>query len=230
MATAVNDPLVRRAVEIAARAGADSHLQTLSNLYTGFSNSGGSDLKGLEKDVDTFEAHNFWTRTKTNSPLLTKRSNKRRRFRCAGLSTGTVRSTFFGIFRFQTDTYRVETGVSPPFSSVHGHDLTEYDTTLIYHPAQWLLRKGFKLGMSLHFKQTAQQVTRSLRTFRPVPDDSLIFEFCARGNIDGIQSLFKRGRASPWDIDSRAWTPLHVRRFLTAFCRWCPNPCLTHLS
>ncbi|KAI9853313.1 MAG: hypothetical protein M1824_001343 [Vezdaea acicularis] len=40
-------------------------------------------------------------------------------------------------------------------------------------------------------------------------EDALIFEFCSKGNIDGIMTLFSRGEATPHDVDPDGWTPMH---------------------
>jgi hypothetical protein len=48
----------------------------------------------------------------------------------------------------------------------------------------------------------------------PVSDDSLIFESCKLGNIDGVRLLLDKGEASTWDTNSQGRTPLHV-----SFCR-----------
>ncbi|KAF2500369.1 hypothetical protein BU16DRAFT_556839 [Lophium mytilinum] len=47
------------------------------------------------------------------------------------------------------------------------------------------------------------------RTFHAVPDNALIFEFCKQGNLMAVNSLLVNGQASPWDTNSKGWTPLH---------------------
>ena len=59
----------------------------------------------------------------------------------------------------------------------------------------------------------------NIQPFNLRDEDSLIFEFCSKGNVDGIKSLFSRGEASPFDVDSDGWTPMHVSN------RTQPLPC-----
>lgn len=82
----------------------------------------------------------------------------------------------------------------------------ELESTLTVVPAPWLMRFGFEVVSTKMFD------TRShgLRTFRTVPEDALIFEFCREGNVAGVRSLFQRGLASPFDRDEIGWTTLHV--------------------
>lgn len=82
----------------------------------------------------------------------------------------------------------------------------ELETTLTVVPAPWLMRFGFE------FVSTKMFDTRShgLRTFRTVPEHSLILKFCCSGNVAGVRSLFQSGLASPFDRDTWGRTPLHV--------------------
>ena len=52
----------------------------------------------------------------------------------------------------------------------------------------------------------------SLTCYRAVPDDAPIFDYCRNGNAKTIQTLFDGGLASPWDTDSRGFTPLFVSK------------------
>lgn len=87
----------------------------------------------------------------------------------------------------------------------------EHETSFTVCPAWWLFKAGFTYvpRFSL-FSSSIQGWKYTLNSFRLVPDDALIFEFCKRGNLDGIQSLLARGQASVKDIDSQGYTALHV--------------------
>jgi hypothetical protein len=105
----------------------------------------------------------------------------------------------------ETRTYSVteETEISGPHNILD----TQFECIAIPNAA------GRYLGVSLSTVLSARSTTGwkySFQSFRTVPDDSLIFEYCKEGNIGAIQSLFKRGLASPWDRDAKGRTPLWV--------------------
>jgi len=52
----------------------------------------------------------------------------------------------------------------------------------------------------------------SLTSYRAVPDDAPVFDYCRNGNVKAIQALFDGGLASPWDTNSKGFTPLFVSR------------------
>lgn len=99
--------------------------------------------------------------------------------------------------------------------SHHDHNITHsiesyHETSFILHPAEWLVWLGMKTGLSGTISKSTQGWKNTLRAFYVIPDNSLIFEFCRSGNIDGIRSLLARGDASVWDKNSIGETPLHV--------------------
>lgn len=81
------------------------------------------------------------------------------------------------------------------------------ESNIRWKPASWLLRRS----MSLTIMRATSGWTYRFNPCQIVPDGSLIFTYCKSGNIAGIQDLFSRGIASPFDIDSESTTPLHVR-------------------
>ena len=90
-------------------------------------------------------------------------------------------------------------------------DQYEYETSYTISPPPWLVRLGFHYGLHLGFlSSTTQRWKNTLKTFCPVPDDALIFEFCKQGNVPAVMSLLSRGHASVRDTNSRGLTPLHV--------------------
>lgn len=143
----------------------------------------------------------------TNSmpPLLRKRS--RRRY-LQGTYTS-ITKTLFGVFYSMSRKYQVKVGSSETLRESE-FDHYEYETHFILHPAQWLLQWGVNFGLDMAITKSVQGWKNSMRTFRAVPDNSLIFEFCKSGNTMGVRSLLSRGEASPWDTNSLGWTPLHV--------------------
>lgn len=87
------------------------------------------------------------------------------------------------------------------------------ETTITMFPAVWLMRLGMKTGLDvmIYTSSLGWKNTLTMKPFRAVPDDSLIFELCSAGNIGGIQTLFSRGDATVWDRNPDGWTLLHVR-------------------
>ena len=69
---------------------------------------------------------------------------------------------------------------------------------------------GYPLWPFLEVLYSIQGLKNTLKTFRPVPDDALIFEFCRQGNASAVMSLLSGGHASIRDTDSHGFTPLHV--------------------
>ncbi|KAF2865397.1 hypothetical protein BDV95DRAFT_612781 [Massariosphaeria phaeospora] len=87
---------------------------------------------------------------------------------------------------------------------------SEIETQFTFYPASWLMWWGLRYGFHVVLYREGASWKNSLQTFHAVPDDSLIFEFCEQGNIMAVNSLLTRGRASPWDTNSKGWTPLHL--------------------
>ena len=86
---------------------------------------------------------------------------------------------------------------------------TRYDIRI----AQWLLSRGF----SWQFSRMYGSWKQSLRTFRYVPDGSMIVDFCCDGDVANVQRMFEKGLASPFDrvhyedeCTSEDWSLLHV--------------------
>lgn len=94
-------------------------------------------------------------------------------------------------------------------------DQCERESTYTIYPAAWLVRLGIPYGLRLGFQSSPIQGWKNtLNTFRPVPDDSLIFKFCHDGNLPAVRTLLLGGQASVRDTDSEGCTPLHVSPFM----------------
>lgn len=90
----------------------------------------------------------------------------------------------------------------------------QLETKFIFIPSAWLWRVFMTFGFEISVRRGSEW-KNTFRTFRTVPDNAHIFEFCRNGNISAVRTLLKRGEASPWDTDSKGWTPLHVSVFLS---------------
>lgn len=89
--------------------------------------------------------------------------------------------------------------------------LYEYKRSYIVHPATWLVNFGFTYGLRVELAQSSILGWKgNLNTFRPVPDDALIFEFCVAGNSLAVRNLLSKGQASDRDTDSFGRNALHV--------------------
>ena len=117
---------------------------------------------------------------------------------------------FLGSIRATSATVLQSSRQIVDLTTYHEQDQHEYKTSYTISPAPWLVHLGFHYGLHLGFLSSTQGWKNTLKTFCPVPDDALIFEFCRQGNVPAVRSLLSGGHASVRDTDSRGYTPLHV--------------------
>ena len=84
---------------------------------------------------------------------------------------------------------------------------TRYDLRL----AQWLLTRGLSWQTSGIYGSWQY----NFRTFRYIPEDALIVDFCVEGDVANVQRMFDKGLASPFDRvryedGDEDWSLLHV--------------------
>lgn len=125
--------------------------------------------------------------------------------------TKSVIETLLGTLR-ATSTTILKTSRQTGDLTLNGEqDQYEHKTSFTIYPAPWLIRLGIQYGLHLGFLSSSIQGWKNtLKTFCPVPDDALIFEFCRQGNVPAVRTLLSRGHASVRDTDSWGHTPLHV--------------------
>lgn len=87
-------------------------------------------------------------------------------------------------------------------------DRYETETSFRIHPSLWFFKTAF--SVSCVQSNYSRLTNLQFQVYNTRPDGALIFEFCSSGNVDGVKSLITRKDASPFDIDSDGWTPLHV--------------------
>ena len=110
--------------------------------------------------------------------------------------------------------------VNPPTNTNVPHQVTSrYESFFTLHPADWLIWLGMKSSLDVMISRSTSGWKNTFKTFRAVPVNSLIFEFCVTGNLDGVRSLLTRGDASVWDRDPDGRTPLHVSIIFIHLCR-----------
>ena len=125
--------------------------------------------------------------------------------------TISVMEAFLGTIRATASTTLQISRKRGDHSPYREQDQYEYKTSYIIYPAPWLIRLGFQYGLYLGFLSSSTQGWKNtLKTFCPVPDDALIFEFCRQGNLPAVRHLLSGGHASVKDTDSQGYTPLHV--------------------
>lgn len=150
--------------------------------------------------------------TPPNEQIRQHRPFRKRKLRsCSSTKT----SNMFGSVIISSTTYFVysaNTDISTEIEEELDYQ-EESEFRFSMHPAQWLVRLGLRYGLRMALTRSSTEWKHTLQSFRPVPDDSLIFEFCKRGNIDGIRHLLSRKEASIWDTNSKGYTPLHVSLF-----------------
>ena len=121
-----------------------------------------------------------------------------------------VMEGFLGSIRATSATVLQSPRQTADLTPYREQDQHEYKTSYTISPAPWLVRLGFHYGFHLGFLSSTQGWKNTLKTFCPVPDDALIFEFCRQGNVSAVRRLLSKGHASVRDTDSRGYTPLHV--------------------
>jgi hypothetical protein len=90
-------------------------------------------------------------------------------------------------------------------------DRYQRTTSFMLFPVWWLARLGASEGMHIVLSNSSTRGWKFNKTsLRPVPDDSPIFELCAKGDVGDVTALFQRGEATIWDSDSKGLTPLMV--------------------
>jgi hypothetical protein len=152
--------------------------------------------------------------------------SRRRRARHLGAdyfhgSYASISHSLFGTIYLNTNKFFVE---DPAFVEEGGGSRIEIEieTHFNFYPASWLMWWGLRYGFRVTLVREGTAWRNSLQTFHAVPDKALIFEFCEQGNVMAVKSLLASGQASPWDTNSKGWTPLHVssRGFTSEYC-WC---------
>jgi len=124
-----------------------------------------------------------------------------------------VMKHFLGTIRAESNTVLQISRETDDLTSCCEENQYEHATSYTIYPATWLIRLGFHCGLRLGFLSSSTQGWKNtMKTFCPVPDDALIFEFSKDGNLPAVRSLLSGGHASVRDTDSQGCTPLHVSR------------------
>ena len=76
-----------------------------------------------------------------------------------------------------------------------------------YHAPWWLTNRLWKIQA---FRASCGDWTFCPRTFLVVPNDSMVFCYARVNDVKGLQGLFAKRKASPYDCSFNGFTPLHV--------------------
>lgn len=143
---------------------------------------------------------------------LTKYGESRNRnLQETGMFQSEPRETLFGTICFQTQIIK-----HYDIFDEEQKTQTETQTSFIFHPAPWLMRFGLRYGLKAMAIYHHRTWSYTIQPVHAIPDDSLIFTFCRKGNVDAVRELFKRRDASVYDVDTNGWTPLHVSLLLSS--------------
>jgi hypothetical protein len=63
-------------------------------------------------------------------------------------------------------------------------------TTFILHPSPWLHNCGWRRSISMQMSKSSSGLDCSFTSYRAVPDDAPVFEYCRNGNVRAFQALF----------------------------------------
>lgn len=168
---------------------------------------------GGKNEAHILENEDLFRGAKYKAPSSTNPRSRRSRV----LKSYREISNFLGDFLLRSETFLEQSSTYPK------GDENEKQTSqirLVIRPALWLERFGIKYGLQATVYQSPGHWKHNLNTFRAVPDDSLIFDYCKIGNIESVRQLLSKGEASTWDTNSKGRTPLHVSQ-MTRNC-WPP--------
>lgn len=165
-----------------------------------------------EKEIDPADLHVLQQEHNRKSPIVDYTSSKQPFWITRNVKKNDfVVKNFIGTFCIRSKTNLLQS--SFPVDRLNDGTNFEYEhvTSFCASPAPWLVKIGVNYGFKFNFRNSAIWGWKHVfNTFRQVPDDAMIFEFCKEGNLSGVQILLSRGRASVRDTDSRGRTPLFV--------------------
>lgn len=146
--------------------------------------------------------------------LLLDKKPKRRLSSERGRVTTSKTKTLFGTIYLRSVVYEDREVNSRKNSHESHRGEYRFESFFTLHPADWLFWLGMKNSLDVMISRSTRGWKNTFRTFRAVPADALIYDFCKTGNIEGVKTLITRGDASVWDRNPKGRTPLHVSTIL----------------
>jgi hypothetical protein len=92
--------------------------------------------------------------------------------------------------------------------SPNGRNSVDYQRAWRVYPSGLLRFLGVRQGAIIEASTSGWQYV--IKPFNAVPEDAQIFDFCRRGDLDGVKALMKLGHGSLRDRDPYGRTPLWV--------------------
>lgn len=90
--------------------------------------------------------------------------------------------------------------------------------SFVFYPKTWLQFVGVRHGLEAVVASAGRSWLFNCRltVTRAVPEDSLIFDLCSKGETRAVEILLEKGLGSVVDTSPKGWKPLHVSvRFLS---------------
>lgn len=145
--------------------------------------------------------------TGSSSAAQTENSIVRKRY----FSTSTTETTnFFGSIVWSIRSYLLRTNATSSEDVSSPDDEEGSEMWFKMTPALWLVRLGLRYQMRFSVSHVYGEWTKAFRTFCVLPNDSLVFRLCEKGNLDALREMFQHGEASPYIMNEKGETLLHV--------------------
>lgn len=103
------------------------------------------------------------------------------------------------------DGYKMMFGLTDIVKVNQGETTT---TSISFGLPSWIYSRRFEM----RWNKSCQGWNQSFRTYRIVSYDADVFHLSMEGDVEGLQQLFEKGLASPFEVDPDGRTPLHVIR------------------
>lgn len=91
-------------------------------------------------------------------------------------------------------------------SDDRGRKVVQENVFARYCAPSWLIKRAW----TIQARHAYSGWDVNLRSYNVIPDSSLVHEYISDHNVNGIQELFTRGLASPFDCDKDGLSLLHV--------------------
>ena len=158
------NPTALHAFEAAVKASVQSHLESMTEEQPileqkkwSTPEKPDSSVKDVAPPPDVKDnTSNVWTENTSTSSSITKPFWKMRRLRNTSPRTISMKNFFGGQIIIQTDTYQVMKNLCGDRETADSDDVLEHEVVFRYHPAKWLLRKGFNFGICALVMKAAQ--------------------------------------------------------------------------
>jgi hypothetical protein len=122
---------------------------------------------------------------------------------------GSFRTVHTGLTYVNASLKHCQPGKTPTFvnfSFLLAETLTAPVFAARFLPPKWLSTTGWEL----HVGKSCLGWQLNLKPYCIRPNDSLVFQYAMKRNIDGLIRLCNEGLASPRDCDLNGWTALTV--------------------